>query len=558
MSRRGLMALSAGLPIAASGQVPRPTDGYVDILRSPDFATAFLETETIPLARDGRRWTGKGIAVEAEPAGSGLPVRITAPEAALMRVRLRWKSSVPERWRILNDQWERSYGDLEWRGLLGERVLPWYFLAFDGQATHGYGVATGCKSFAFWQTDPAGISLWIDVRNGGGGVRLGERTLEAATVRVRRGSRNERAFESARRFCRVLCDRPRLATAPVYGGNNWYYAYGRNCSAADIERDSSLLAELAPASPNRPFMVIDDGWSITNTAGPWERGNAGFPDMPGLAAAMKHQKVRPGIWLRPLFTTAEVPASARLRARSGSRSSVPNLTIVDPTIPDMLDIVRHDIRRMVSWGFELLKHDYTSFDLLGRWGSGMGADLTDPGWHFADRSKTTAEVTLALYRAIREGAGSSLIIGCNTFGHLAAGLFELQRTGDDTSGREFHRTRRMGVNTLAFRGPQHRAFFDLDADCAPITPQLPWLLAARWLDLLARSGTALFVSPDPKALNAESKQAIRRAFAMASAPQDTAEPLDWMDTTTPGRWRMQGQTVEYDWYGAEGGTPFPH
>ena len=552
------MALSAGLPIAASGQVPRPTDGYVDILRSPDFATAFLETETIPLARDGRRWTGKGIAVEAEPAGSGLPVRITAPEAALMRVRLRWKSSVPERWRILNDQWERSYGDLEWRGLLGERVLPWYFLAFDGQATHGYGVATGCKSFAFWQTDPAGISLWIDVRNGGGGVRLGERTLEAATVRVRRGSRNERAFESARRFCRVLCDRPRLATAPVYGGNNWYYAYGRNCSAADIERDSSLLAELAPASPNRPFMVIDDGWSITNTAGPWERGNAGFPDMPGLAAAMKHQKVRPGIWLRPLFTTAEVPASARLRARSGSRSSVPNLTIVDPTIPDMLDIVRHDIRRMVSWGFELLKHDYTSFDLLGRWGSGMGADLTDPGWHFADRSKTTAEVTLALYRAIREGAGSSLIIGCNTFGHLAAGLFELQRTGDDTSGREFHRTRRMGVNTLAFRGPQHRAFFDLDADCAPITPQLPWLLAARWLDLLARSGTALFVSPDPKALNAESKQAIRRAFAMASAPQDTAEPLDWMDTTTPGRWRMQGQTVEYDWYGAEGGTPFPH
>jgi len=150
-----------------------------------------------------------------------------------------------------------------------------------------------------------------------------------------------------------------------------------------------------------------------------------------------------------------------------------------------------------------------------------------------------------------------LIIGCNTFGHLAAGLFELQRTGDDTSGREFHRTRRMGVNTLAFRGPQHRAFFDLDADCAPITPQLPWELAARWLDLLARSGTALFVSPDPKAMNPESKQAIRRALSTAAVRHDIAEPLDWLDTTTPGRWRMQGQTVEYDWYGSEGGTPFP-
>ena len=552
LSRRSLLAGSAGLPIAAAAQGGRRADGYVDILRSPDLATAFLESETVPLARDGRRWTGKGVAVEAEPRGAALPVRIEAPDAPLLRVRLRWKAPVPERWRILNDQWERSYGDLEWRCLLGERVLPWYFLAFDGAATHGYGVATGASSFAFWQVDPAGISLWIDVRNGGGAVRLGPRILEAATVRTRRGAAGETAFQAARQFCRTLCDRPRLPAAPVYGGNNWYYAYGRNCSAADIERDSALMAELAPAGRNRPFMVIDDGWSVTNTTGPWDRGNDRFPDMPGLAAAMKQQGVRPGIWLRPLFTTADIPQGARLRARAGARSS-----ILDPTVPEMLETVRQDIRRMASWGFELIKHDYSSFDLLGRWGSTMAADLTDPGWHFADRSRTTAEVAGAFYGAIREAAGSALVLGCNTFGHLGAGVFELQRTGDDTSGREFHRTRRMGVNTLAFRGPQHRAFFDLDADCAPITPQVPWELNAQWLDLVARSGTALFVSPDPKALNGDTRQAIHRAFATAAAPRETAEPLDWMETTTPARWRIGGHTVEYDWYGAEGGTPFP-
>jgi len=115
----------------------------------------------------------------------------------------------------------------------------------------------------------------------------------------------------------------------------------------------------------------------------------------------------------------------------------------------------------------------------------------------------------------------------------------------------------MGVNTLAFRAPQHRAFFDLDADCAPITPELPWKPAAQWLDLLARSGTALFVSPDPRALNTDTEEAIRRAFASASKPQEIAEPLDWMDTTTPARWSIQGKTVEYDWFGDEGGTPFP-
>jgi alpha-galactosidase len=546
------LGISASLPFSAAGQPQRGASGYVDILRPPDGATAFLENESVILTREGRRWTARGIQVETEPRGSALPVRVEAPEAALLRVRLRWKAAVPVTWRILNDQWERSYGDVEWRGMIGERVLPWYFLAFDGRATHGYGVATGAAAFAFWQVDPDGISLWLDVRNGGGAVRLGDRTLEAATVYTRRGDSSQSAFRAAGSFCRILCEHPRLPSQPVFGGNNWYYAYGRNCSAEQIERDAALMAELAPGGANRPFMVIDDGWSPTNTAGPWERGNDRFPDMAALAAAIHQQGVRPGIWLRPLCTTFAIPESARLRPRAGARTYT-----IDPSVPEMLQLVRADIARIVSWGYELVKHDYSSFDLLGRWGPTMGAELTNSGWHFSDRSRTTAEITLALYRAIRESAGKASIIGCNTFGHLAAGLMELQRTGDDTSGHEFHRTRRMGVNTLAFRAPQHRTFFDLDADCAPITPQLPWDLASRWLDLVARSGTALFVSADPRAVNPGVKEAIRRAFAAAAVPQPTAEPLDWMDTTTPGRWRLGGQTVEYDWYGPDGGTPFP-
>ena len=55
----------------------------------------------------------------------------------------------------------------------------------------------------------------------------------------------------------------------------------------------------------------------------------------------------------------------------------------------------------------------------------------------------------------------------------------------------------MGVNTLAFRLPQHNRFFAVDADCVPCTPQTPWELNQRFLDLVARSGTALFVSVDP-------------------------------------------------------------
>jgi alpha-galactosidase len=553
INRRALLGAAAALPLArAAAQTIRPAAGFVDILRPPDLVTAFLDNETAPLTRTGSRWSGKGVAVDAEPLGAEIPIRIEAPEASLMRVHLRWQARVPFAWRVLNDQWERSYGDLEWRGLLGERVLPWYFMAFDGRAAHGYGVATGGASFAFWQADPDGVSLWLDLRNGGSAVRLGQRTLLAAVVRTRQGTPGESSFQSARRFCLVLCPQPRLAAAPAYGANNWYYTYGRNCSAEQILRDCEIVRELSSSDANRPFMVIDDGWQLTNTVGPWERGNVRFPDMPKLAADMKSRGARPGIWTRPLYTTAVIPESARLRGPGKGRS-----VTIDPTVPEMADLIRQDTQRMASWGFELIKHDFSSFDLTGRWGFAMGAELTDAGWHFTDRTKTTAEVTLAFYRTIREAAGSAIIIGCNTFGHLGAGLFELQRIGDDTSGRDFNRTRRMGVNTLAFRAPQHDAFFGADADCTPITPDVPWDLSARWLDLVARSGTPLFVSADPRSLNAEVKEAVKKAFAAAARPQPIAEPLDWMDTTTPGRWRIHGATVEYDWYGPEGGTPFP-
>jgi alpha-galactosidase len=272
--------------------------------------------------------------------------------------------------------------------------------------------------------------------------------------------------------------------------------------------------------------------------------------MPGLAAKVKATGVRPGIWLRPLYTTAQVNRHYVLRSDEAGKVTL------DPTVPEVTELVREDIRRIVGWGFELVKHDFSSYDLLGRWGFAMGAQMTTPGWHFADRTKTTAEVALDLYKAIRQAAGDTLLIGCNTFGHLAAGLFELQRTGDDTSGRDFDRTRRMGVNTLAFRAVQQGRFFDLDADCAPITPDVSWALSSQWLDLVARSGTALFVSPDPKAINPDVRRAIKNAFAIAAKPRDVAEPLDWMQIATPEHWRTANGAVSYDWFEADGANPF--
>jgi alpha-galactosidase len=544
-------AAGAAASVAAAPRASRlASPSFLPILRPPDRVFAHVEGGRLALERDGSgAWAGGGVRAEASLAGERLDVR-AASDVPLRRLELRFTVAVPPGLRLLGDHWERGYGDLEWRGVVPERPMPWYFLAHDGRRTHGYGVRTGARALAHWQVDAEGVSLWLDVRCGGRGVALGGRTLEAATVVSREGREGESAFAAARAFCAVLHERPLLPAAPVYGGNSWYSAYDR--IDADLVRAIAAdVVALSPPGENRPFAVVDSGWQSSiglhaAAGGPWREPNRLFPPMAKLSEEIRSTGARPGIWVRPLVTVDRVPDSWTLPA-SRFKGDYPGV-VLDPSVPEVLALVREDVARLArEWRYELVKHDFTTYDVFGRWGFEMGPSMTTDGWSFADRSRTSAEILLSLYGAIREGAGPSVVIGCNTIGHLGAGLFELQRTGDDTSGREWERTRKMGVNTMAFRLPQNGAFFAADADCAPITKQLPWPLAERWLRLLAASGTPLFLSHTREALGPAQKAAVREAFARAAVAQPPAEPLDWLDTTCPRRWRLGDRDVTFDW-----------
>ena len=394
------------------------------------------------------------------------------------------------------------------------------------------------------------MSLWLDLRSGGQGVELDGRVLDAAVVVAREGLAGETAFSAARAFCRLLCEAPRLPASPVYGGNSWYSAYDR-IDAQLLRAMADDVAALSPAGANRPFAVIDSGWQSSiglhaAAGGPWREANRAFPDMGRMAEELRGRGTRPGIWVRPLVTVDRVPDSWTLPA-ARFKGDYPGV-VLDPSVPEVLALVKSDVARMArEWRYELVKHDFTSYDLFGRWGFEMGASVTADGWGFADRGRTSAEVVRSLYAAIREAAGEALLIGCNTIGHLGAGVFELQRTGDDTSGREWERTRKMGVNTLAFRLPQHGSFFAADADCAAITRGVPWAQARLWLELLAASGTPLFLSHARDALGTEQREAVRAAFALAASGKAGAEPLDWLGTTCPRRWRLADREAAYDW-----------
>ena len=202
-----------------------------------------------------------------------LVLTLAAPSTPIAAVHVRWQSQVTPGLRALGDAWERSYGELGWRDLIPERVMPWYFATHDGAACHGYGVKTDAAALCFWQLDPEGVSLWLNVTNGGDGVELGPRRLTMATVVTRRGIDGENAQEAVAGLCRTMCARTSRPIVPIYGANDWNYSYGQS-TAETILRDTEFIVELSPGGGVRPFSVVDGGWS---------NGTAAWPDMGKLA-----------------------------------------------------------------------------------------------------------------------------------------------------------------------------------------------------------------------------------------------------------------------------------
>lgn len=479
--------------------------------------------------------------LETVVRGNELDLCITAYESKPEFIELDWcvDNADSENIFVLGDAWERSYGELEFKRLSdNNRYMPWYFIATDKERCFCFGVKTQPNAFVSFLCTESGIKAVVDCRNGGCGVELGGRKLRLATF-VYKEYDSPDVYACLCDYCKNLCDSPVLPEERIYGGNNWYYAYGKS-SYDEIISDTKVQVELAKGISNKPFQVIDDCWQIHSCEGPWI-SNEKFGDMKKLADEIKENGARPGIWVRLLHNRDSAITDSMRILRNGERR------YLDPTHPDVKAYLKADIERVKEWGYELLKHDFTTVDLFGNWGKDLDATITKiDGWHFYDRTKTNAEIVLDLYRLIKETAGNMYIIGCNTVSHLCAGLVHINRTGDDTSGREWERTRKMGVNTLAFRLAQNEAFYMCDADCVGIlADNIPWEKNSQWLHLLSYSNTPLFVSCNSN-LTDEQKADLSEAYNVFQS-RHSIKPLDIFENKTPSVWEIDGETVEYSW-----------
>ncbi len=475
-------------------------------------------------------------------------------EEPISKVELVWNVPLPKDALVYCGDWERTYAKAGWYRM-GDSAAPnggwkpWYFLVNDGNRTDGYGLMVQPNVFGAWKVEPGRVTLSLDLRAGTRPLRLKGRILNACTLVSRRGAEKETPFAAAQEFCRRMCPKPRLPKSPVYGYNDWYCAYGKN-SATNFLADAQVFVDCCKGLENRPYVVVDDGWQLANanTApadGFWRdvRPKLGMP-MDEVARRVRAMGAKPGLWYRPFLSWR---AAGKMLAPGGDKGIPP----LDPTCPELREKVKGDIACFRSWGMKLVKIDYITFDWMFTWGhklreTPMAARYV--GWR--DDSRTAAEVVRDLYVAMREAAGDDMIIiGCNALDHFAAGLFELQRTGDDTSGCDWSRTCSYGVNTMGARMHHDRTFYAVDGDCVGLTElgKVPWEKNRMWLDLLANSGTTLFVSWRRQCMNDEVRAALTEACRKASGVQPSAEPLDWMENLCPSRWRFGQQEKLYKW-----------
>jgi alpha-galactosidase len=221
---------------------------------------------------------------------------------------------------------------------------------------------------------------------------------------------------------------------------------------------------------------------------------------------------------------------------------------LDPSHPYTKERVAQDVSRFRSWGFELIKHDFSAYDVVGDNMCSMnhGVRLTHGNEKFYDSTKTTAMVIKELYRTIQDAAGDAEVIGCNTVSHLAAGIHSIQRVGYDTSGTSFEYTACNGPNSM-MRLPLNGNFFMIDADCAAFTKEVPFQPNLDFLKACAVTGTTTMAAIAPDILTPEQKKEVAKVFRIADKNQLHCGIENFEKTSSPEIFVDGDDRFEFEW-----------
>lgn len=532
-------------------------NSFIDVLRAPDGIK--IMTEETPLRFEEGEDNPTKVKLDFVVKNNALQVIIEPTQEKIKWIRLRFRGDFSKVRSVWHDGFERSdniyFTELTWSAPRAQEMMPWNFVAVTtNNVAHGYGVKTGVNSFAYFQCDRSGITLWLDLRNGPDGFSP-NCPFVATEIVCRKGKESETPYFAAQQLCRLMCDKPNLPKEPVFGFNNWYWSYGKT-NQEEVVNEAKFLASLCGTDfPSRPYMVMDDGWEINSSngynGGPWHITNDRFPSMQKMAEDIHKSGCKAGVWIRPLLTHDRTPDGATYKSNFSKQG-----TVLDPSHPYTIEKVSQDISRLHDWGFDLIKHDFTTTEIMGRgniptlaW-PGMENPSNYPGvGKMFDKTRTNAQIIRDLYKTIQDAAKGSVVIGCNTIGHLVSGIHEVQRVGNDTNGKVYEYTVRNGVHSM-MRMPQNETMFRLDADCAAFTDMVPTDLNLDFLEAMAITGTTAFASVTPGILKEKEAQRLSDILKIAACikPNEFATVEDWDRTSAPAEFMYKGEIKTYDWW----------
>ena len=345
------------------------------------------------------------------------------------------------------------------------------------------------------------------------------------------------------------------------GWCSWYQfssaGYTGDLNARDIRENLSAVQRLHDQVPLQ-IVQVDDGFEAQ--VGDWLAFNPGFSQgVAPLAAEIRQAGLTPGLWLAPFIAHPASRLAADhpdwlLRNRLGRPSNAGYLwnsfaAGLDLTHPDALAYAAEVIDTAVHrWGFPYLKLDFL-------YAAALPGQRRDP-------TRTRAQVLRAGLEAIRTAAGpEAYLLGCGCPLGPAIGLVDAMRISADTARAwrpsfslldPFIREEpnlpaaRNACRNALTRLPFHRRWWVNDPDCLLLRPQTQLTLdeVQTVATTIALTGGSLLLSDHLPDLPPE-----RLRIAQALLPLIGCSPrvLDWFDSSTPGRLRLDLENVIGRW-----------
>jgi alpha-galactosidase len=247
------------------------------------------------------------------------------------------------------------------------------------------------------------------------------------------------------------------------GWCSWYHYFGRLGWPDVVENLDAAAADRA-AFPFDVFQV-DDGYETE--IGDWLSPKPGYPDLGGLARAIKDRGFKAGIWAAP-FSAAE---TSRLFAehpdwmvQEGGRPKPcykgwgRTIYALDTTHPEVQDWLDRTVRALRRAGFAYLKIDFL-------FAAAMAGERRR-------KRVTPIQAYREGLRVIRRAAGRAFVLGCGAPLLPSVGLVDGMRIGEDTA--PYWKTKPSGfqgpnaffaLKNALMRQFMHRAFWLNDPDC---------------------------------------------------------------------------------------------